>query len=324
MSHKPAEKILYTHPALDVTQQLNLLREKGLIIADEKLAHHWLSHVSYFRFKQYSYKFKDYQKKEGNYLPDITFEMIRDLYIFDRKLKMILFEAIEGIEIAIKTLLSNIMSVKHNAHWYTNPDHFFSDEERRMITRNAKKEEDIPKSFDHSELLRSIEKELEYPSEIFLQHYKRNYTPVYPPSWMMMEIITFGTLSIMFENLKPSDEKNRLCDSFQLTKKHLVSWLHCFSFIRNKCAHHARLVYAKINFAPALPQKKSRQFLAEADQVENDSLYAVLCCVQKMMTTCNSSSSFKEKLINLTDEFPNIDFHQLGFTPNWKKEAIWS
>lgn len=324
MNQKTAEKIHYAHPPLDVNQQIELLKEKGLIIVDDKLAQHWLSHVSYFRFKQYSYKFKDYKEQDGNYIPDTTFETVRELYIFDRKLKMILFEALESIEIAVKTILSNLMSVKHGVHWYTYPAHFFSDDERRMITRNAKNGDDIPKSFDHKEFLRFIEKELEYPSEIFLQHYKRNYEPIHPPSWMMMEIITFGTLSLMFENLKPSDEKNSLCESFQLTKKQLVSWLHCFSFIRNKCAHHARLVYAKINFAPALPQKKSRQFLKEADMVAHDSLYAVLSCIQKMLLTCNNNSSFKENIISLTNEFLNIDFPHLGFTPNWKKEPIWS
>lgn len=324
MKPEPAKKIPYHNPPINVIQQIELLKEKGLIIADNEVAGHWLSHISYFRFKQYSYSFKDYQQAEGNYIPDTTFEMVRDLYVFDRRLKMLLFEALENIEISVKTQLSNVMSIAHGAHWYTDPAHFLSEEDRRQIIRNARNEDDIPKVFDHGEFLRDIEDELEYPSETFLQHYKKNFEPIYPPSWMMMEIITFGTLSLMFENLKPSVEKNTVCDSFLLPKKHLVSWLHSFSFIRNKCAHHARLVYAKINFAPALPQKKSRQFLTEADHVDNNSLYAVLCCIQYMLKICNNSSKFKINLVQLIDEFPGINYGRLGFTPQWRNEDFWT
>ncbi len=317
-------KTPYNFPPTDVTEQIQLLRDKGLIIDDEEAAKSWLSHISYFRFKQYSYSYKDYKTGDGNYIADTKFEMIRDLYVFDRRLKMLLFEALENIEISVKTQLSNIMSKAHGSHWYTEANHFLSEEDRRRNTRNAKAGDEIPKAFDHDKFIKSIEVEMEYPTEIFLQHYKMNYEPVHPPSWMMMEIVTFGTFSLMFENLKGSDEKTAVCEGFDLTKKILVSWLHTFSFIRNKCAHHARLVYSKINFAPAMPQKRSRQFLAEADYVDHDTLYAVLCCVQYMLNVCNSGSKFKTNLLSLIADFPSIDYDNLGFTANWNSEDLWT
>lgn len=317
-------KTRYTYPPTDVTEQIQLLRDKGLVIEDEIAAKSWLSHISYFRFKQYSYTYKDYDKQDGNYIAETTFEMIRDLYVFDRRLKMLLFEALENIEISVKTQLSNIMSKVHGSHWYVDASHFISEEDRRRIIRNTKTGDDIPKLFDHDKFMMYIEEEMEFPTEIFLQHYKINHDPIHPPSWMMMEIITFGTFSLMFENLKGSPEKTTVCESYNLTKAILVSWLHSFSFIRNKCAHHARLVYSKINFAPAMPQRRSRQFLAEADYVDHDTLYAILCCVQYMLNICNSGSKFKANLLALVSEFPSIDYDGLGFTANWSKEDMWT
>ena len=250
--------------------------------------------------------------------------MIRDTYLFDRKLKMILFEALENIEISVKTQLSNIMSIAHGSHWYTDSSHFISEAERKTIIRDTIVGTDIPKLFNHSDFLSTIEKELEAPEEFFLKHYKKTYEPLHPPSWMMMEMITFGTLSLMFENLKPSSEKTQIFEAFTLTKKHMISWLHCFSFIRNKCAHHSRLVYSRITIAPSLPLKRSRQFLAEADLVQNDSLYAVLSCVQFLFGICNNSSTFKENIVKLTKEFPSVDYTKLGFTANWHSESLWS
>jgi abortive infection bacteriophage resistance protein len=231
---------------------------------------------------------------------------------------------LENIEIAVKTQLTNTMAAAYGSHWYLDAGHFFSEHERRQIERNARIEADIPNKFDHTVFLKGIEDHMKDPDEPFLKIYKDTYEPLHPPSWMMVEIITFGTFSILYENLKPSEEKTAIHDHFDLTKKHFISWLHCFSFIRNKCAHHARLVYAKINFAPALPQRKTRQFLNEADKVNHASLYAVLSCIQYMLKTCNNNSSFKESLLTLIDVYPSIDYTRLGFTSHWRNETLWS
>jgi len=297
--------------------------QKGLIIQEPNIAERWLSHISYFRFKNYSYSFKDYKLKNGHYIENTKFEEIRDLYLFDRQLKIIVFAAIESIEISVKTQISNIMSTAFDPHWYLKFSHFISEEERRSISRNAKSAEDIPKGFNHEKLLQSVKADMENSTEFFLQHYKKYFEPPFPPSWMLMEMISFGALSIMFENLRPSPQKNAIIDSFQLTKKQLVSWLHCFSFIRNRCAHHYRLVYAPVIFSPSMPQKKSRVFLSEADNVDSSTLYAIFCCMQYMLKICNDISSFKTDLINLTKAFPAIDYKRLGFTTHWRKEAIW-
>lgn len=72
-----------------------------------------------------------------------------------------------------------------------------------------------------------------------------------------------------------------------------------------------------------MPLRRSRQFLTEADDVENASLYAVLCCIQYMLNVCNDVSIFKRQLIALIDAYPNIDYERLGFTMNWRKEKLW-
>lgn len=316
------ERITFSQPSLSIAEQLALLQEKGLIVNDITSVEHWLSHNSYFRFKHYSYSFKNYGA-DGKYLPGITFEQIADLYLFDRKLRMLVFAALENIEIAVKTQLTNIMSTVHGPHWYVDPGHFISEQERKHLMGSMKRVEDMPTVFDHTSFLEYIQNYMQDPIEPFLKAYKATYDPLCPPSWIMVEIITFGTLSILYENLKPGNEKTAIHEHFGLTKKHLISWLHCFSFIRNKCAHHARLIYAKINFAPAMPQHRSRQFLMEADDVNNASLYAVLCCIQFVLNTCNNKSLFKEQLFSLIEAYPMIDYNRLGFTKRWKNESLW-
>src|SRR5258706_8385542 len=103
----------YKQPALNPEKQIALLKEKGLIIADENDAKYWLTHVSYYRLKHYTFTFKDI---DHNFKTNTSFEQVLDLYLFDRKLKLIIFDAIETIEVAFKTLISNIMSCKYGTH----------------------------------------------------------------------------------------------------------------------------------------------------------------------------------------------------------------
>src|SRR5690349_14920539 len=112
------KRIPYPHPALNVQEQIGLLKAKGLLITKTDEIEHWLSHISYFRFKNYSYSFKNYKNAKGNYFPNTSFKMVRDLYTFDRKLRIAVFDAIESIEISVKTHVSNKMSEAHGPHWY--------------------------------------------------------------------------------------------------------------------------------------------------------------------------------------------------------------
>ena len=300
-----------------------MLKDKGLVIGDEVLAVKWLNHVSYFRFKNFSYTFKDYNGLNGNYIPGTTFEHVIDLYQFDRKLKVIVFAAIENIEVAVKTIISNTMSCKNGPHWYIEEKHFL-DRKVKSQTRSISFAPENAIYFDHNEFLAKLENDCKNPNEIFLQHYVKNYTPIYPPSWMLMDLMTFGTLSLLFENLQPSEEKTTICESFGLTKAQLVSWLHAFAYIRNRCVHHSRLVYDRVKFAPALPVKTSRKFLIENDLVRHNSIYACLCCIQFILNTCNSSSDFKSQLKELINSYPHTNYDLLGFTPNWKTENLWN
>jgi abortive infection bacteriophage resistance protein len=314
-------KIPYPHPALDLQEQVHLLMQKGLVITDPSSVMYWLLHNSYFRFKHYSFELKDFDT--GNYIPGTSFEKIRDLYFFDRKLRMMVFEGLENIEISVKTHISNIMSKAHGPYWYLDPQHFIVADERSETTKSRSHKFRRSSSFSHQKFLLTLKKNLDSHFEPYFKLHKDTYKSIYPPSWMVMEVMTFGTVSRMFENLRPSPEKTRICEAFGLTKKLLVSWLHCFSFIRNKCAHHNKLTYSKIRFAPVIPKNPARKFLA-VDDFDNTSLYAILSCIQYMLTICNKDSIFKYDLLKLFQKFPGISFSRLGFTPNWKTEKIWN
>jgi abortive infection bacteriophage resistance protein len=293
-------KVEYKTPSLSIPEQIQLLKEKGLNITSENNVERWLSHVSYFRLKHYTNKFKDPQT--GNFIPNSSFKQVIKLYLFDRELKFILFDAIETIEVAIKTLLSNSMSLLHGTHWYMEREHFSP-------------------SFNFDDFLIFVRKEVMDADEPSIKQYRLFYDePELPPSWMIIELLSFGTMSKIFEHLAARDVKLEICWKFSLPDNIFTNWLHCITQLRNRCAHHSRIVYRSMAKTISLPSRAKHKFLEEVNEIDMSSLYATLCCIQNLIGKIQPESGFKMNLINLIDNNSDINYQYMGFTGNWRKE----
>jgi len=78
-----------------------VLKSRGLAIADEARAIAYLSNIGYFRLSAYLYPLLDTPKENHIFKSGSTFDMALDMYRFDRKLRILLFNEIEKIEVAI-------------------------------------------------------------------------------------------------------------------------------------------------------------------------------------------------------------------------------
>lgn len=84
-------------PPMTIDEQIENLKELGLIVKDEEYARKILNDISYFRLiKAYSLNLK---YKNSNYNEKVTFENIVELYLFNVIFRQILFPQIEKIEI---------------------------------------------------------------------------------------------------------------------------------------------------------------------------------------------------------------------------------
>lgn len=95
----------YSKPPLTYSEQIELLKSRGVDFTDEQRAARHLANISYYRLSAYMLPYK---KKEGeriidNFKEGTTWDMIHQLYVFDRKLRLLVFDAIERLEIAIRT-----------------------------------------------------------------------------------------------------------------------------------------------------------------------------------------------------------------------------
>ena len=85
-----------------------LLESRGLIISDEAKAVRYLENIGYYRLSAYMYPFLKVPKESHLYKDDTTFQKVLNLYRFDKKLRMLLLNEIEKIEVAIRRAIMNI------------------------------------------------------------------------------------------------------------------------------------------------------------------------------------------------------------------------
>ena len=86
----------YTKPPFSIEQQIELLRSRGLLIPDGDRVARYLSHISYYRLRGYWIPFE--QPGTGPkhcFRQGTTFDQVLDLYIFDRKFRLLVLEAMK-------------------------------------------------------------------------------------------------------------------------------------------------------------------------------------------------------------------------------------
>ena len=84
-------------------QQVELIKEKGFIVNNDTECISFLKQANYYRLSAY---FLPFRKKNGTYFADISFNRIQRIYKFDSKLRGVLFNCIERIELHLRTQLA--------------------------------------------------------------------------------------------------------------------------------------------------------------------------------------------------------------------------
>lgn len=127
------DKIHYAKPPITICEQVALLKSRGLIIDDEMRATHWLETTSYYRLSGYMYPFLA-DKERHIYKRGAKFDDVIGLYLFDRELRLLVFGAIEKIEVAVRAQIAYQYSNDlNNPFWLLDNGNFRSPQEHNKL-----------------------------------------------------------------------------------------------------------------------------------------------------------------------------------------------
>lgn len=312
----PPTKQSFNKPWLAYNDQVALLQQRGLIVADVSSAAEFLSHVNYYRFAGYCLAF---EAARHRFHPNVTFEQVRDAYEFDRILCDLLTEALEIIELDLRTAIAYQFGHNHGPFGHTDPSNFYGHFQHQSFKDSGGHW--IPGWIDklHEEAKRS--------RELFVIHYEKTYSE-FPdlPVWMATEVMSFGAISQMFSGMLRTDQKF-VSARYGRQPRDLASWMHHLVYVRNLCAHHSRLWDRIWSIKPDLPAGK---LWAPPLLPSNNRIFATLLILCSMLKRCPSMTVFAsewclrvEGLLKHPPSAPNAE-NLMGLTADWKNHQCWA
>lgn len=283
---------------LTFEEQVEKLRDHNIVVPDAEFALMCLKNINYYHLRGYWLSFE-----ENNQIKDgTTFNNIWDAYLLDTELKALLFQYILPIESKLKTQLTQLLTYNYGPYAYENIE-LFSNEQRFRKANN-----DI-----NNEIERAKKRK-----ERFVMHNINKYGKL--PMWACIELITFGGISLIYQNLNPNVKTNsrsnksikaEIASQYGTTPYYLESWLRHLCYVRNLCAHQSRFYNNSILIPPKLRNtekkyKKSKQLTT----------FIIL----KNIYNAEWNESWKDFLLDLTDVFkkyPKVSLQPMGFPNNW-------
>lgn len=311
----------FDKPARTADELLALLQDRGLLIPDPARARHCLANISYYRLSAYTRPFYVPQPTEQHrFLSGTTFDQVLDLYVFDRELRLLLLDAIERLEVALRAQMTNTLGEHHQPHGYLDPGVF--------DTR-----------YNHGWLLEKLAQTMNgRDPEPFIEHYRNKYTaaPVQPPVWMALELLTFKEVSTLFSQLRHKEDTQRICQHFGWPDTVLRSWFRSLSDLRNLCAHHARVWNREFGSFPQIPRKAPASWARIPETIPSGSrlhqgqgirpqrrLYMQIVVIETLMRVACPDSRWAERLVQLLEKDPKISRAHMGFPEDWMSQSFW-
>ncbi len=291
----------YNKPALSFDKQIELLTNRGLVVSDRVKAEKFLSQINYYRFSAY---YLPFEIKRHKFHSGVTFERIQILYEFDRQLRFLIDEALEIVEISMRTAVSYYLANKYGA---------FAHEEDKIFFDKSK----------YSEWLVKIREETNRSKETFVEHYKNKYEG-FPqiPIWMAVEVMSFGALSQLYHNLLRTDQI-AIAKSIRYHSSVLSSWLHTFTYTRNICAHHSRIWNRELSIAMVVP-KKGGWHVVNTKRI-GSVIFAINNLMVKLLIEKEIRLEWQVKINDLLNNPADIPkfYEVMGLLDNWKESLLW-
>jgi abortive infection bacteriophage resistance protein len=319
----------YTKAYKTPAQQVLLLQSRGLEVLDSALAQACLERIGYYRLSGYWYPFRKSRSYthpltgkqqiivEDDFRPNSTFQQVMDLYVFDKRLRLIFLDAIERIEVALRVDVALLLG-KRSLYAHRDPTEFNS---------NFGFEKDSKGRTGHDNWLDRLDDSFRRSNEEFVTHFKTKYHGQYPPIWVAIELWDFGMLSFVLNGLKVADQ-TLIARKYGLRPSLLISFARNINNIRNICAHHSRLWNRSPVDRIASPRLGEVPAL---DHLTNDvsarsRVYATAAVMQHFLSIINPSTRWPERFSAHLKTLPatnGISLMSAGFPAGWEGLPLW-
>lgn len=294
-------------------EQIEILRNRGLVINDVEKAESLLLSENYFFINGYRHIFLK-NHKDSNFIKGTTFEELYAVFQFDRNFRNILFKNLLIVENNLKSIISYRLSKKYGIKEkdYLKPSNFSLDSKKiRQV----------------NDVLNKIKRQIKINGRQHSAtlHYLSNYG--YVPLWILVKLLSFGMINEFYSILKPED-KLSIAQYYNLDVETLGIYIGLLSNYRNLCAHED-IVYEH-RTQKTIPDTKYHRLLDipmmndEYIYGKND-MFSVVIMLKQVLNK-NDFTNFVNEVsyeLSLLDGRVNVIpqskiLDRMGFPSNWE------
>ncbi len=317
--------------------QLGQLIARGMIVTDRDRALDHLERIGYYRLSGYWYPFrtrsgplclldshgrKPEKVREERIALDCfrggtTFQNAVDLYVFDKQLRLLVMDALERIEVSLRVDASHTLGAL-DRFAYLRAD-LFHDEFSVKLDQNAGLTRHQDWLAKHAQLIGRSKEE-------FVRHNRTRYgLPL--AIWVACEVWDFGTLSTLFGGMREA-EQDAIARQYGVGNGRVfATWLRSLNYLRNVCAHHARLWNRNIVDQPRLPGASEVGWVAslETDTRARARCFVLLKITRHLLGVINPRSGWPDRMKAHLQAFPDLghlglNLSGLGAPGGWDGE----
>ena len=292
-------------------EQIEILRNKGLVITDVDKAKEVLMRENYFFISGYRHLF---MKNDNMFITGTKFEELYAMFLFDRKIRNIMFKFILVVENNLKSIISYELSKKYGYREkdYLNPNNF---------TQNNIKARQV------RDVLNKMKRQIRVNGHkhTATMHYIDNYG--YIPMWILVKVLSMGIISELYNILK-SEDKIDIAEIYKIDAETLGIYVSLIANFRNICAHEDILYDYRTQ--RRIPDTKYHEVLG-IDKFEDEyrygknDLFALIIILKQML----SLEEFHDLIGEISYEVDYLDgivdtvslnsiLNRIGFPDNWR------
>lgn len=295
----------YEKPFLTLDQQADLLiKQRGMDADRASLITH-LADVGYYRLSGYWHIFR--LKNDDRFQAGTSFNQIWTLYTFDRQFRLVVLDAIERVEVYLRSRLAYMLAEQ------TGPFGFMDHKGLPRLSQE-RYERFINRCYSAYEQSKR--------GEPFSKHFSDKYGDEHalPPYWMLVNMIDFGTVVTLYKGASV-DIRLSLAKDLGISTKVLDSWLVTINTVRNICCHHGRLWNRVIGNPPKLPKSEAWHVPFE---INNDRIFGTLTVLSWLLERMAPDTHWRSRLFSLMNTLPRRYWPLMGFREGWDACPIWS
>ena len=276
-------------PALSIQDQIALLHQRGMIIDNEAAATAFISCNHYYRLNIYFHKLME---TPDHFREGTRFSQVMAIYANDSWLRNRILSILEPIEIKTRTQVSHYLGITYGS------DAFY----QRGIYKDESIWQAILDNFSN-ETTRN-------QSDPVIKHHRTHYGGLFP-IWVVIEFLSFNTLSKFYSNLQERDKKMIAGNNYGVNDYLLGQWLHVLSVLRNSCAHYGYLYRREYPLRPIIAKSFGW------DSAKNNRLFALFLVLRRL----SDRGLWQEFIQTIGDKEKLTPFYHLkdyGFPEDWR------